>query len=97
MTSAHQHVVQFVIAITASVFLDAFQDAINVIVILAFAARLIAIILAVAYASALLANAILEEDAFLHAIMYVTMIAKSKLYNIILFFWINKLNFFNYI
>ena len=97
MTSALQHVVKYAIAIAASVSQDVFQDAINVIVIHAFAAHLYAIILVVAYASALLANAILEEDAFLHAIMYVTMIAKSKLYNIILFFWINKLNFFNYI
>ncbi len=97
MISALQHVVQYAIAITASVFQDVYQDAINVIVIHAFAAQLYAIILVAAYAFALLANAILEEDAFLHAIMYVTMIAKSKLYNIILFFWINKLNFFNYI
>ena len=89
MTSALQHVVQYAIAIAASVSQDVFQDAINVIVILAFAAHLIVIILVAAFAFAAHANAILEEDAFHHAIMYATMTAKSKLYFIILFFWIN--------
>ena len=79
----------YVIAIIASAFLDVYQDAINVIVILAFAAHLIVIILVAAFAFAAHANAILEEDAFHHVIMSATMTAKSKLYFIILFFWIN--------
>ena len=85
MISVLQLVVQFATVIIASVFQNAYQDAINAIVTPAFAAQLIAAILVAAFAFALHANAILEEDAFLHAITFVTMIVKSKyiLYNII--------------
>jgi len=52
------------------VFLNVYQDAINAIVLHAFAAQLIVIILAAVFAFAHLANAILEEDATLLVIMF---------------------------
>ena len=65
---------------------NAYQDAVNAIALLAFAAQLIAI-LVVIYAFAILAHAILEEDAILHAIMYVIMIAKKRIYFILYCFF----------
>ena len=65
---------------------NAYQDAVNVIALLAFAAQLIAI-LVVIYAFAILAHAILEEDAILHVIMYVIMIAKKRIYFILYCFF----------
>ena len=73
--AAQQHAAQYATATVASVSLNAFQDAINVIAHHA-AAQLIAIILAAVSVFALLANAILEEDASPLAIMYVIMTAK---------------------
>ena len=87
-----QLVAQYATAIVASVPQDAYQDAINAIVPLAYAAQVFAIILAAAYAFALLANAILEEDAILHVITCATTVVNRNLYYIILFFWIIKLN-----
>ncbi len=76
MISAVVHlVVLYVIAIVASVSQNAYQDAINVIVLPAVA-LLIAIILVAVFAFALLANAILEEDATHLVTMSATMIAK---------------------
>ena len=80
MISAPQDVVQSAIAIIASVFQDAYQDVINVIAIHAFAAQLYAMILVAAYAFALHANAILEEDASLLAIMSADTYAKFEIY-----------------
>ena len=80
MISALLHVVQYAIAIIASVFQDAYQDVINVIATLAFAAQLYAMILVAAYAFALHANAILEEDASLLAIMSADTYAKFEIY-----------------
>ena len=76
MISAVVHlVVLYVIAIVASVSQNAYQDAINVIVLPAVA-LLIAIILVAVFAFALLASAILEEDATHLVTMSATMIAK---------------------
>ena len=60
----------------ASVFQNAYQNAVNAIVHHAFAFQVIAVILAAVFAFALHANAILEEDAILHADMFVTTIAR---------------------
>ena len=73
--AAQQHAAQYVTAIVASVSLNAYQDAINATAHHA-AAQLIAIILAAVSAFAVLANAILEEDAAHLAIMYVIIAAK---------------------
>ena len=75
ISAVNHHAVQYVTAIVASVSQNAYQDAINVIALHAVA-QLIVIILVAAFAYALLANAILEEDASLLATMFVTMIAK---------------------
>ena len=88
MISVLPDVVQFVTAIVASVFQNVSQDAINAIVLPAFAAQHYAIIHAAAYAYALLANAILEEDVSHLVTMFAIMIVKySKLpfYNIVFF------------
>ena len=71
-----QDVVHYVTAIVASVSQNVYQDAANAIALHAFAFQVIAVILAAVFAFALLANAILEEDAFLHADMFVTMDAR---------------------
>ena len=75
ISAVNHHVAQYVTAIVASVSQNAYQDAVNVIVLLA-AAQLIVTILVAVFAFALLANAILEEDATLLVTMYVTMIVK---------------------
>ena len=75
ISAVNHHVAQYVIAIVASVSQNAYQDAVNVIVLLA-AAQLIVTILVAVFAFALLANAILEEDATLLVTMFVTMIVK---------------------
>ena len=75
ISAAQQLVAQYATAIVASVSLSVFQDAINVIAHHA-AAQLIAITLAAAFVVAILANAILEEDASHLATMYATMTAK---------------------
>ena len=54
----------------ASVFQNAYQDAVNAIVHHAFASQHIAAILVAVFVFALLANAILEEDATLLVIMF---------------------------
>ena len=73
--AAQQHAAQYATATVASVSLNAYQDAINATALHA-AAQLIAIILAAVSAFAVLANAILEEDAAHLAIMYVIIAAK---------------------
>ena len=73
--AAQQHAAQYVTAIVASVSLNAYQDAINATALHA-AAQLTAIILAAVSAFAVLANAILEEDAAHLAIMNVIIAAK---------------------
>ena len=73
--AAQQHAAQYVTAIVASVSLNAYQDAINATALHA-AAQLIVTILVAVFAFALLANAILEEDATLLVTMFVTMIVK---------------------
>ena len=60
----------------ASVFQNAYQDAVNAIVHHAFAAQPIAVTLVAVFAIALLADAILEEDAIHHAIMFAIIHAK---------------------
>ena len=75
ISAVNHHVAQYVTAIVASVSQNAYQDAVNVIVLLA-AAQLIVTILVAVFAFALLANAILEEDATLLVTMFVTMIVK---------------------
>ncbi len=75
ISAVKHHVAQYVTAIVASVSQNAYQDAVNVIVLLA-AAQLIVTILVAVFAFALLANAILEEDATLLVTMFVTMIVK---------------------
>ena len=71
-----QDAVPYVTAIVASVFQNVYQDAANAIALHAFAFQVIAVILAAVFAFALHANAILEEDAILHADMFVTTIAR---------------------
>ena len=66
---------QYATVTVASVSLNAFQDAINATAHHA-AAQLFATILAAVSVFAVLANAILEEDASHLAIMYVIMTAK---------------------
>ena len=73
--AAQQLAAQYATATVASVSLNAYQDAINATALHA-AAQLIVIILAAVSVFAILANAILEEDASHLAIMYVTMTAK---------------------
>ena len=73
--AAQQHAAQYATATVASVSLNAYQDAINATALHA-AAQLIVIILAAVSVFAVLANAILEEDASHLAITYVTMTAK---------------------
>ena len=73
--AAQQHAAQYATATVASVSLNAYQDAINATVLHA-AAQLIVIILVAVSVFAVLANAILEEDATHLAIMYVIMTAK---------------------
>ena len=73
--AAQQHAAQYVTAIVASVSLNAYQDAINATALHA-AAQLIVIILVAVSVFAVLANAILAEDATHLAIMYVIMTAK---------------------
>ena len=75
ISAVNHHVAQYVTAIVASVSQNVYQDAVNAIVLLA-AAQLIVIILVAVFVFALLANAILEEDATLLVTMYVTMIVK---------------------
>ena len=75
ISAVNHHVAQYVTAIVASVSQNVYQDAVNAIVLLA-AAQLIVTILVAVFAFALLANAILEEDATLLVTMYVTMIVK---------------------
>ena len=69
----------YAIVIVASVSQNAFQDAVNAFALLVFAARLIAIILVAAYAFALHANAISEEDVSHLVIMSVITIAKNEI------------------
>ena len=71
-----QDAAPYVTAIVASVFQNVYQDAVNATALHAFAFQVIAVILAVVFAFALHANAILEEDAILHADMFVTTIAR---------------------
>ena len=71
-----QDAVHYVTAIVASVSQNVYQDAANAIALHAFAFQVIAVILAAVFAFALHANAILEEDAILHADMFVTTIAR---------------------
>ena len=73
--AAQQHAAQYATATVASVSLNAYQDAINATALHA-AAQLIVIILVAVSVFAVLANAILEEDAILHADMFVTTIAR---------------------
>ena len=75
MTYVLQNVAQYAIAILASVFQNVYQDAVNATALHA-AAQLIVIILVAVSVFAVLANAILEEDASHLAIMYVIMTAK---------------------
>ena len=76
MTYVLQNVAQYAIVILASVFQNVYQDAVNAIVHHAFAAQHIAVTLVAVFAIALLANAILEEDAIHHAIMFAIIHAK---------------------
>ena len=76
MTYVLQNVAQYAIVILASVFQNVYQDAVNATALHAFAFQAIAVILAAVFAFALHANAILEEDAILHADMFVTTIAR---------------------
>ena len=76
MTYVLQNVAQYAIAILASVFQNVYQDAVNATVHHAFAAQHIAVTLVAVFAIALLADAILEEDAIHHVIMFVIIHAK---------------------
>ena len=60
----------------ASVFQNAYQNAVNAIVHHAFAAQHIAVTLVAVFAIALLADAIFEEDAIHLAIMFAIIHAK---------------------
>ena len=60
----------------ASVFQNAYQDAVNAIVHHVFAAQHIAVTLVAVFAIALLADAIFEEDAIHLAIMFAIIHAK---------------------
>ena len=62
--------------ILASVFQNVYQDAVNATVHHAFAAQHIAVTLVAVFAIALLADAILEEDAIHLAIMFAIIHAK---------------------
>ena len=60
----------------ASVFQNAYQDAVNAIVHHAFASQHIAVILVAVFVFALLASAILEEDAIHLVDMFAIILAK---------------------
>ena len=76
MTYVLQNVAQYAIVILASVFQNVYQDAVNAIVHHAFAVQHITVTLVAIFATALLANVILEEDAIHHVIMFVIIHAK---------------------
>ena len=76
MTYVLQNVAQYAIAILASVFQNVYQDAVNATVHHAFAAQHIAVTLVAVFAIALLADAILEEDAIHLADMFAIIHAK---------------------
>ena len=76
MTYVLQNVAQYAIAILASVFQNVYQDAVNATVHHAFAAQHIAVTLVAVFAIALLASAILEEDAIRLADMFAIILAK---------------------
>ena len=76
MTYVLQNVAQYAIAILASVFPNVYQDAVNATVHHAFAVQHIAVTLVAVFAIALLADAILEEDAIHHVIMFAIIHAK---------------------
>ena len=76
MTYVLQNVAQYAIAILASVFQNVYQDAVNAIVHHAFAVQHIVVTLVAVFAIALLADAILEEDAIHLADMFAIILAK---------------------
>ena len=76
MTYDLQNVAQYAIAIFASVFPNLYQYAINATAYFAFAAQNIAATLVAIFVIALLADAILEEDAIHLVIMFAIIHAK---------------------
>ena len=76
MTFVFQDVAQYAIYMIASVFQNAYQNAVNAIVHHAFASQHIAAILVAVFVFALLASAILEEDAIHLADMFAIILAK---------------------